>query len=89
MEALLDIYRKTLDLLLTKYGPVFVLLVLAIGFLFSRYERAHKKIVQAKDQEIERLVKERNWYQEQMLKKRLSSRKNATELTANKDDHHG
>ena len=75
IQGIEDILKKTLDALFTEYGPIFILLILVIIYLFRRYEKSHKDIVKQKDAEIERLVDERNWLQDQLIPNRKSSRR--------------
>ena len=65
--------EQIVDAFLSEYGPVFAVLVGGIIFLFIKYDRSKTQLIQAKDAEIERLVNERNKYQDMFLGTRLSS----------------
>ena len=68
--------RELFEAVLSKYGPGFVVLVLVIIYLFRIYERAHRRLINQLQAEIERLVQERNWYQDTYIERRLTSMKN-------------
>src|SRR4051794_24312118 len=70
LRSLID---KLFEAFLSQYGPTFAFLLLVIVFFVWRYEAAHRKIVERQDAEIKRLVDERNWYQSQIMRSRVSS----------------
>lgn len=85
MSWLKDVVEQTFNALISEFGPVFLLLLLGIIFLFKKYDDAHKGIVVQKDAEIERLVKERNWYQNLILKDRISTDVKEEKKTPNRE----
>ncbi|MFH0771055.1 MAG: hypothetical protein V1933_00310 [Candidatus Omnitrophota bacterium] len=56
-----------------KYGPFAALSILGIIWYDYSIKSLYSKIIKAKDDEIERLVEERNKLQDVIIKKRLTS----------------
>jgi len=72
-KALKDIVVEALRAALQEYGPGTVLLLLFTAFLLWLLNRSWEKRIKDKDEEIKRLVTERGYLQDIILKKRLST----------------
>jgi hypothetical protein len=73
MVVFLDILKESLRVALQQYGPGTVLLILAVIVILIRHERLWKLLLQEKNQEIARIAKERDRFQDLVLSKRLTS----------------
>lgn len=73
MAVILEALKESLSAALGQYGPGTVLLILCIILLFIRHERLWFLLLSEKNQEITRIAKERDRFQEVVLSKRLSS----------------
>jgi len=65
---LADIIKQAFARALEEYGIGHIFVVVIIVFFLYRLERAHRKLIRAKDDEIKRLVDERSFYQAQFVK---------------------
>lgn len=66
-------FETLFNALLSEYGPLLVLLVVGIIVMFRLYDKSRSQLIEAKDAEIERLVAERNMYQNMVLGQRMST----------------
>lgn len=70
-----------------EWGLLIPSLVFVIGYMavrhFNYVEKNAEKRIEAKQEEIERLVSERNWLQERLFPDRLSSAKSDEKETEN------
>jgi hypothetical protein len=75
VEKLWVLVSSAMQAALGKYGPGIVLLILAIGFLFWLLYRSYDARLKEKDEEIKRIVIERDKLQRMVVKKRLTTQR--------------